>query len=463
MQEYGADLECTGLLEDMKKQENPKLHNFCAHNMNTDVVFLWQNGEPKNKLQAFFDSAPKLYIHNGITFDTEVLQWFGYDISRCTIIDTLPLSWYLSPDVQKHGLEAWGERFGVPKPPIVDWESLTQEDYNHRVNEDCRIQKKLWLYQKAKLTELYGDKEGSYDKAVNLLMWKMEQLRMQQENKWKVDVPAAKTLLLELDAAIAQKTDALRAAMPKNPIYAKRSPPAKPYKKNGELSSTGERWKALTESLGLPFEHKGDVKEFVSEEEGNPASHTQIKAWLDSLGWQPQTFKFLRDKETGDVRQIPQVNLKGGEVCESVKELIEKCEGIAHLAGLGILNHRYAVVNGFIKNADENSEVIATAQGFTNTLRQQHAAPCVNLPSLRVQWGKEIRGLLLARDGKLLAGADESSLEDRLKHHFQYKLDKPYVESQMKKGYDPHLSVAVSAGLMTEDEAEFYKWYKANH
>jgi DNA polymerase I-like protein with 3'-5' exonuclease and polymerase domains len=99
-------------------------------------------------------------------------------------------------------------------------------------------------------------------------------------------------------------------------------------------------------------------------------------------------------------------------------------------------------------------------QGFTNTLRVQHRE-IVNLPSLRVKYGEQLRGLLMARPGCVLLGSDLSSLEDRLKHHFQWKLDPEYVKSQMTKGFDPHNAIAVIAGLMKQEEADWYAQYKA--
>jgi hypothetical protein len=209
--------------------------------------------------------------------------------------------------------------------------------------------------------------------------------------------------------------------------------------------------------LSLPFEHKEDIKVVTEWKEGNPSSHQQMKSWLDSLGWVAETFKFVKEDD-GNVRQIPQINLKGGEVCQSVKDLIPKCAGIEHIAGLGILNHRHSVVKGFIRDA-VNGEVTARMQGLTNTMRVQHRE-CVNLPSLRVKYGKELRGLLMARPGKVLLGSDLSSLEDRLKHHFQWKLDPEYVKSQMTKGFDPHLTIAVIAGLVSQEDADWYVWYK---
>lgn len=456
---FAADCETSGLLEMLYTQENPKLHNFCAIPIDDDEIVLFE-GTQRKALQEWFDEGHTLVIHNGYTFDSVALEFLGYDLSKCKIIDSLALSWYLEPTRMKHGLAEYGEEFGVPKPVIEDWENQTQAEYNHRVIEDCRIQKKLWQRQVGRLQELYGKEPGSYDRLVAYLMWKMDEQKQQQANKWKLDVECAEKLKGELATEIEKKTIALRDVMPKVPVYAKKQRPAKPYLKNGNLSATGEKWRELTESLGLPFEHNEVIKVVTSYEIGNPASHTQMKDWMFSLGWIPETFKFVREDD-GTTRQIPQINLKGGLVCQSILDLIPKCQGIEHIAGLGILNHRHSVVNGFLRDA-VNGELIAGCQGFTNTLRCQHRE-IVNLPSLRVKYGKELRGLLLARDGNVLLGSDLNSLEDRIKHHFQWRLDPEYVKSQMSEGFDPHMTIAVSAGLMTEDEMEFYKWYKASH
>jgi hypothetical protein len=453
---YAADIETSGLIDDMIRQSNPRLHNLGLIAVDTKKESLFE-GSQRGEIQAFFDTGPTLIMHNGKLFDIEALTFLGYDVSKVKIIDTLPLSWYLEPQRLKHGLAEWGEFFGVPKPKIEDWENQTQEEYNHRVMEDCKIQLSLWKYLQGKLRVLYGDAEGSYDRFVSYLMWKMDELVMQQRNRWKLDVEAAKNLQKELEKAIEDKVVALTEVMPKVPVKVIKSRPAKPFKKNGDLSSAGEKWKELTESLGLPFEHKADIEVIKEWKDGNPASSSQIKMWLDSLGWEAQTFKFVRE-EDGTTRQIPQINLKGGEVCQSVKDLIPKCAGIEHIAGLGILNHRVGVVKGFLRDA-VNGEVTARASGFTNTLRLTHKE-CVNLPSLRVKYGKELRGLLMARPGKILLGSDLSSLEDRLKHHFQWKLDPEYVKTQMTKGFDPHLTIATIAGLISKEDADWYVWYK---
>lgn len=456
MNEFAADIETTGLLDMMLEQEHPKLHNLGLISINESVAKLYE-GSQKKDIQSFLDSAPTLIMHNGKMFDKEALDFLGYNTSKVKIIDTLILSWYLEPNRIKHGLEEYGVEFGVPKPKIDDWESQTQDDYNHRVMEDCKIQKKLWERQKAKLNVLYGTTEGSQDKILAYLMHKMDEFVHQQRNRWKLDVEGAHELEKQLAKEIEDKVVELIKVMPQVPVYAVRKCPAKPYKKNGDLSSSGEKWKDLLASLDLPWEHKEDIKVVVEMKEGNPSSHQQMKSWLDSLGWVPETFKFVKE-DNGEMRQIPQINLKGGEVCQSVKDLIPKCAGIEHIAGLGILNHRHSVVKGFIRD-EYKGELTARMQGLTNTMRVQHRE-CVNLPSLRVKYGKELRGLLMARPGKVLLGSDLSSLEDRLKHHFQWKLDPEYVKSQMTKGFDPHLTIAVIAGLLSQEDSDWYVWYK---
>lgn len=456
MKEFAADIETTGLLDMMREQEYPKLHNLGLISINESVAKLYE-GSQKKSIQEFLDEGPTLIMHNGKLFDKEALDFLGYNTSKVKVIDTLILSWYLEPNRMKHGLEEYGVEFGVPKPVITDWESQTQEDYNHRVMEDCKIQKRLWERQKAKLNVLYGTSEGAHDKILNYLMHKMDEFVHQQRNRWKLDVEGAYELEKQLAKEIDDKVVELIKVMPQVPVHAIRKRPAKPFKKNGELSAGGEKWKELTESLGLPFGHKEDIKVVAEMKEGNPGSHSQIKSWLDSLGWLPETYKYVKEDD-GTVREIPQVNLKGGEVCQSVKDLIPKCAGIEHIAGLGILNHRHSVVKGFIRD-EYKGEVTARMQGLTNTMRVQHRE-CVNLPSLRVKYGKELRGLLMARPGKVLLGSDLSSLEDRLKHHFQWKLDPEYVKSQMTKGFDPHLTIAVIAGLLSQEDSDWYVWYK---
>lgn len=465
---FAADLESTGLLHHLEEQgENARLHNFGLLSTKSDsyaILHPMEQGD-REKLQKVLDREDTvLVIHNGICYDIEALKHFKFDTSKVKVIDTLYLAWYLDFFKEgRYGLEAYGELLGFPKPPIEDWENLTQEDYDHRVYGDIKIQKALWLKLCKQFAELYNIPNDEYMEsrvidhyAMKYIMWKGEQMRIQQENMWKFDYEKAAPMLKKIEFQINEKIEALTSVMPKVPVYATRKRPAKPFKQNGELSSTGLKWKELTEEMNLPFEHADEIRVITKYNPPNPASPAQVKDWLFDLGWVPQTYEFKKD-DSGE-RKIPQIYVKGsgGEVCPSVQELAERYPEVGHLVGLGVLKHRKGMVANWLNN-HRNGYLTARAAGFTNTLRLKHAE-LVNIPSGRVFLGSQVRALLTVRDdANILLGSDLSSLENRLKFHFQMPLDPDYVKAQMSKDFDPHLSLALLAGLLTEDEVNFYK------
>lgn len=465
---FAADLESTGLLHHLEEQgDKARLHNFGLLSTKSDSYAILHPMEDndREKLQKVLDREDTvLIIHNGICYDVEALKFFKFDTSKVKVIDTLYLSWYLDFFKEgRYGLEAYGELLGFPKPPIADWENLTQEDYDHRVYGDIKIQKALWLKLCKQFAELYNIQNDEYMEsrvidhyAMKYIMWKGEQMRIQQQNMWKFDHEKAAPMLKKIEFQINEKIEALTDVMPKVPVYATRKRPAKPFKQNGELSATGLKWKELTEEMNLPFEHVDEIRVITKYNPPNPASPAQVKDWLYELGWVPQTYEFKKD-DSGE-RKIPQIYVKGsgGEVCPSVQELAERYPEVGHLVGLGVLKHRKGMVANWLNN-HKNGFLTARAAGFTNTLRLKHAE-LVNIPSGRVFLGSQVRALLTVRDEKnILLGSDLSSLENRLKFHFQLPLDPDYVKAQMSKDFDPHLALALLAGLLTEDEVNFYK------
>lgn len=461
---YFADLESTGLLHNLVEQgDKAKLHNFCAMNSESEKIFLFHNDtfDDRNKLKRFLDREIILVMHNGICYDKNALKHFGYDVSKIHFVDTLGLSWYLDLNRPKHGLEGYGEEAGVPKPEIKDWESLTQEDYDHRVVEDVKIQQYTYKKLKSMFEELYGemtDYQFCTHKVVKYINFKMQQLEEQQNIRIKIDVPKAEKLVEDLTEELDRRIAELTAVMPKVPVIAKHTMPKKPFKKDGSLSATGEKWKALTEEAGVDFEYRGTIETIKSYKEPNPQSSQQIKDWLFSYGWQPKTFKYVREDDGSD-RKIPQIYIQGsgGQICDSIEDLAKKIPEVENLTGVGVLKHRIGVVKGFIDSLVFGESVEAGASGFTNTLRLKHRKPIVNLPSNRVAYGADVRSCMIAREGKILCGSDLSSLENNIKFNFQLEFDRKGVESQLADDYDPHLEIAQEGGLLRDYEVHFYK------
>lgn len=463
---YFADLESTGLLHQLVEQgDKAKLHNFCA--MSIDGSNMWNfhtdTNNEKQTLQKFLDRDIILVMHNGISYDQHALQHFGYTTNKIHFVDTLALSWYLDLDRPRHGLESYGEECGVPKPVIDDWEKLTQADYDNRVQEDVKIQAYTYKKLKSRFEELWGkmsDYEFCTHNFVKYLNFKMKQLAEQQNTKFRVDVEHARRVISALEKEIEFKTTELMKAMPKVPKYKITKRPAKPYKADGTLSAIGIKWRDLCFEQGYDFEYQGEIKTIKCYEEPNPSSTQQVKDWLFSLGWKPEIFKFVKDGDSE--RKIPQIYIQGsgGQVCSSIVDLSEQYPELEHLVGLGVLTHRKGCVQGFIDSLQFGEFIEAGASGFTNTLRLKHRKPYVNLPSNRVAYGEEVRSCLISKEGKILVSADLSSLENKIKFNLQLPYDKEYVEAQMSDTYDPHLDIAKGAGLLKQEEVDFYKIVK---
>jgi DNA polymerase III epsilon subunit-like protein len=405
-----------------------------------------------DEMRKFFLTEDVVIGHNIIRFDNPAIEKLLGIKVNCQVIDTLGLSWYLNHERDRHGLEWYGEDYGIPKPKVVDWDSLTPEDYAHRCVEDVKINVRLWKNLNYKLGKLYSDEAGK-QRLISYLNFKLECAALQEQMGWKLDVEKATRYAGQLTVMKEDKTHQLAQIMPKKINYKKVSRPKLMYKKDGSLSSRGEAWLDLLNQNGQR-ETTQTINVIASTEVANPGSTDQVKDWLWSLGWQPETYKFTRNKETGEEKMIPQVR-KDGELCNSVKKLIEVDSSVEVLEGLTVLTHRLGIFTGFLES-HRDGYLRASIAGLTNTLRFKHMKPLVNLPGVDKVWGKEIRECLIAPDGYTLCGADMVSLEDTTKRHYMKPLDPDYVAEMSKEGFDPHLDLAKHAGVITQNDIDMH-------
>ena len=402
------------------------------------------------EMRTFFLNADTVIGHNIVRYDVPVVERILDIKIDARIRDTLPLAWYINHNLQKHGLAQYGEMYGVPKPKIDDWQNLSPEEYQYRCEEDVRINVRLWRDLDLKLNKLYPV-SGNKDKLVDYMTFKMECAREQETLQWKLDIGKAEGYLQEWEKLKAEKTELLADAMPRKIITAVRNRPKVMYKKDGSLSSNGEKWVALCKEQKQP-DTTLSLTVKTGEERANPSSTSQIKDWLFSLGWRPRTFKYMTDKTTGDTRKLEQVR-KDADLCKSVKKLADVEPSINLLDGLSVLSHRIGAIKAMV-NAQVDGYVQANIAGLTNTLRFKHAKPLVNLPAVDKPYGKEIRGCLTCPEGYTLCGADMTSLEDTTKRHYMKPLDPEYVEEMSKEGFDPHLDLAKHAGVITQQDID---------
>ena len=438
------DIETDGLLDVLTK-----IH-----------VMSWSNdmGEVKHthdydEMRYVLLNSETLVGHNIIRFDIPAVEKLLDIKVTARLVDTLALSWYINHGRMKHGLEGYGEEYGVPKPVIKDWNTLTPQEYAHRCNEDVKINNRLWRDLDLKLNKLYKDTPEDKDRLIDYLSFKLECAQEQEELQWKLDVPKAQAAYDEISRLKEEKVEQLADAMPKRILERMAAKPKVMHKKDGELSSHGEKWVALCKEYKQSVTTVG-FKVKTGEERGNPNSNDQVKDWLYSLGWEPRTFKFVRDKKSGDTRQIEQVR-KGSELCSSVRTLSSNDAAVDLLDGLTVLTHRAGILKSFLEGHTDGY-LQASVAGLTNTFRFKHFKPLVNLPSVDKPYGDVIRGCLTAPEGYVLCGADMTSLEDTTKRHYMKPYDPEYVEAMSTEGFDPHLDLALHAGLIRQSDIDMH-------
>lgn len=461
---FVGDIETDGLLNEMTK-----LHVFVLGFKTKEGSWATKATNREEDIRKIFTNPSNtIVMHNGRRFDGPAIEkLYGFKV-QATIIDSLALAWYLEPnrvkEGKKYGLESYGEEFGVPKPEIKDWNTLTYEEYAHRATEDVKINIRLWMKQLRKLNAIYDGDEASIKRLISLLNWIMDCSFQQEVNGVMVDVAKTEANLAHFEAMKEEKIIQLKAAMPKIPKIAIKSFPKRGlYKADGSLSKAGEEWLTMLDKLNLPSDYQGDIKIVKDYEEPNPNSVPQKKQWLYSLGWKPETFKHNRDKVTNEVDVVEQIMTEDKMLCPSVLKLIEKEPAIEALDGLTVLTHRIGLLKSFLKNKDDNGYVHQGLQSLAVTMRWMHSI-IVNLPRYTgtgdIRDGKWIRECLIAGPGKKIVQSDLSGIESRTSDHYTFHIDPARIEKTKQKYYDPHTEIAVFANLMTADEEIWFKWYK---
>lgn len=440
------DLECDGLLDEVTK-----LHCFCYQIYEKGVLLEKGALVNPNDIITFLDKQETLIGHNIIRFDLPVLKkLLGWKKPKeLKIIDTMGLSWYLYIGRKSHGLESFGEEFGVPKPKISDWSNLTIEEYIHRCSEDVEINQRLFHKQIPFLHKLYPKQEDK-ERIINYLNFKLDCLREQEEVKIKIDTELLYKSLDELETIYNEKVEILKGVMPKVYKYKEVTKPNKMTKKDSSLSEAGKKWYSLLQEQELPEDYEGIVTVLCGEEEPNPGSIDQVKKLLFSLGWKPNIF----DKKT----KVAQIYDENKRVSISVKELYQLCPELENLDMMSMIKNRINTLKGFQENLDSNNFSIATAQGLTNTLRFTHKKPVANLVKVGKFYGEQIRGLItVPNDNYLFCGSDCSALEDTTKQNYMMKYDAEYVKEMRTPGFDPHIDIALLSGLLSKEEVIRYK------
>ena len=308
---YVCDIETDGLLHELTK-----LHVLSVGWKDSTGNWKIKSTNKEEDIKKLFENPDNTIVgHFFLAYDLPALKILFPNIKfKAKIIDSLTISHYLYNDRSSHGLEDWGVELGFEKVKVGkdEWKTLSYEKAVERCERDVLINALLWDKQLNLLRCLYGSDELILS-PINRANFKMELLSIQEQNRILLDVIRCRENLEYLEGIIKEKERELHSIMPKIPIYAIRNRPKTLYKKDGTLSSAGERWKILTEGCGYTIDYEGDIKEIVSWEEPNCQSSQQMKDFLLSKGWKPLLFK---DGANG---KVPQLRDDDKNLCKSIQ------------------------------------------------------------------------------------------------------------------------------------------------
>lgn len=413
------DIETDGL-------DHPSvLHCVCVHDLDTKnrKEFHGDIAAYSTELKEIFANAELIVGHHIIEYDLRWLVVFIPDLvfDKEAVVDTLVLSRLLWQDRPGgHGLEAWGERFKYPKPPIHDFSVFTPE-LLHRCHTDVEINIKLYAHLLRKLNA------PNWHTAVKLELAYQWIAREMHDNGFGFNIKDAVAMLAELDKEIEVLDDTIQKAFP-------------PVIKITQLKT----------------------KEKIEEIPFNPASSKQLVDRLWEGGWKPVEKTKGHAAALKDASITPEklANFQryGWKVNEAnVGTLPDSADPAYHhlVERLLVDARRRTLVEWFEAYNPETGSIHGKFNPLgTRTQRCVHTNPNMgNVPTRKsikynskrlrdkaLAYGARMRSMWVARPGAWLVGTDMESAHLRIFAHLIN--DKRFIEAlvsgRKEDGTDPH-------------------------
>ncbi len=287
------------------------------------------------------------------------------------------------------------------------------------------------------------------------------------------NIEAARDLLVRIDAEMREIEAEIEPKLPPRPLNKgetdKYRIPAKPYKKDGSLSSSMVNW---MERVGAKLHTERDILlegNVYPIRGGEPAITTgpmrlknqdDLKKWLLENGWVPTMWNLKKDNrgkpvrdERGNVIQTSPKFQENGRMCPNLEEM----EGDLIkpvIRYLSLRNRRSTLESstdeekGWLNNERlaYDGRLPASSAGYTPSFRHKHSC-VVNVPKAKdhVVYGKEMRSLFIAkRPGYVLVGYDAKALENRVEASDCYIYEGGEKHAEIIMSGDPHINNALA-------------------
>lgn len=242
-----SDVEAKGFWDVVHTPDD--IHCFCSIDVDTNSVYLFHNYPEFDGVEvydrhddtthtlpvrtgtleeglAFWELSTKqgckLIVHNAMTYDRPIIDkvWPDNEIPFKSWHDTFNQSkrqWYERPAVKGckgvHGLEPWGKRVGIDKPPITDWSVMTAFIL-HRVIEDCEIQKLTYLELERERMALKQKMGIDFSASVYIEDLYAKECQIQEVNGILLDVDHYEQCLVDWDVSLVRLTHEIEPLLP---------------------------------------------------------------------------------------------------------------------------------------------------------------------------------------------------------------------------------------------------------
>lgn len=475
------DIEADGFIF-----ESTKIWTICLTHVQSGAKLKVNPFKEKDARQKFIDfifsfgECPSIIGHFILGYDNFVVQNLlevEFTVGKDTLdgkavqfIDTLYLSMFLNPDRQGHSIEAFGEILGLPK---IDYREKAIElgliqrnspkgaefmqwhpEMDVYCDRDVDVNVLVFEYLKKEWQEVY-QKPFEITDAFKCGQKSFYLMSCQELTGFKFDIEAA----IKLQERIATMMEEIRAEVePKLPPRAlKKSEeknytmPAKPFKKNGEYSTS---WNNFVEKHnGKEVEDKkwefyGEVYPVQAglmldiQMPMEMANQDQMKDWFISQGWKPTLWNYQKDSNGKPIRDSKGKLIPTSPKIQETQKIcpnLERMEGdiVKQVVKWLSLRNRQSVLQGWLDNErlKMDGRIGAGRTGIAATHRQKHRT-VVNVPkaSEKVLLGKEFRSLWIAEKGMKIAAGDAAALEGRVQGHYCYKYDSGVTADELLRG-----------------------------
>ena len=415
------DIETDNLLADLTK-----LHCIQVGTLDSPEIVIYCDAIPGypslseglNRLRT----ADRLIGHNILAFDRPAINKLHpgtVRVEQCW--DTLVLCRLYEPEERDHTLKGWGMRLGVMKADYSgSWAECNPEMLRYAAQD---VAVTAAVYRRVRVVEEWGN-------CAETEMRFQEVIRLQEQNGFLLDIPAAQALEAELRGELAVLEAEARSAFP--PLWVR----------DGTLETSAFVPKGNNQSRGYTA---GCSLTKVKLQEFNPGSRAQVADRLQRLGWKPRAYgkdgvATLNDEILASM-PWPQAH-KLVRYFSVSKMLGQLADG----------------KNGWLKMVGVDGRV----HGRMNTCgcapgRASHSSPNMGQVSKK---DPRMRQVWLARPGWLLVGCDGASIQARALAHYLAPYDggaaiEREVNGSKELGTDTHSmnrKALACIGFKSEDE-----------